>query len=89
MVSDVVVWVTDIIAFFGVDQGSGYSSCPPMGVQRNSLSKRMNINGSSLFLHSSELLQTGDMKRRPEGCSIKRVFVLDLVKVFVLDLNQV
>ena len=23
----------------------------------------------------------------PEGCSIKRVFVLDLVKVFVLDLN--
>ena len=65
MVSDVVVWVTDIIAFFGVDRGSGYSSCPPMGVQRNSLSKRMNINGSSLFLHSSELLQTGDMKRRP------------------------
>ena len=24
---------------------------------------------------------------RTEGCSIKRVFVLDLVKVFVLDLN--
>ena len=23
----------------------------------------------------------------PEGCSIKRVFILDLVKVFVLDLN--
>ena len=23
----------------------------------------------------------------PEGCSIKQVFILDLIKVFVLDLN--
>ena len=23
----------------------------------------------------------------PEGCSIKQVFVLDLIKVFILDLN--
>ena len=26
-------------------------------------------------------------QRHPEGCSIKQVFILDLIKVFVLDPN--